>query len=334
MYEQNKHVLNSIKEWLARDEKVFLVTVVTTWGASPRPPGSLFAYNSSLGMQVGSLSGGCIEDALVEHLSLGNTQYPFIKVFGDHPDDAQRYMLPCGGTMSLLIEALDNTHLSYISKIISTLDSRKWLKREVCLDTGQADIRVMNHKEAHDIDKVSLDNARFTHVLGPIYQVLIVGVGEVARNLLNILKAIDFHVELCDARSHVVDRHDAKSWDTPLHLCLPDDLIKERFSDSYSAVLALAHDPRVDDLAVMAGLHSRCFLVGAMGSQNTTSKRLQRLRTLGFASEELARLNAPIGFPIGSKLPAEIAVSIAAQLIQERNKVSAKMIDSRRLCSG
>ncbi len=335
MNDQNSIVVSSVAAWLEAGDRVCLATVVSTWGASPRPPGSLFAYNLATKTQVGSLSGGCIEDALIEGFSIaGLPALPESKVYGDSPGDQERFELPCGGTMSLLLEPLTvERHLNHFKELNQAIKGRTLTQRQVCLKSGDSSNTVVDHSAINSRERVALCSDSFFHIIGPAYQVLVVGVGEVARNLIDALKPLGFHVELCDARESSILRYSANLWDVPLHVCLPDDLINERFSDQFSAIVALAHDPRVDDLAVMAGLRRECFFVGAMGSAKTSQNRFDRLRSLGFNETELDTLHAPVGLPISSKMPAEIAVSITAQLIQERYKISDEIKQTSLLCT-
>lgn len=316
----NLRVIVAVCEWLRAGDDVYLATVVSTWGASPRPAGSLFAYNLSRRLQEGAISGGCIEDALIERLNTDILNCPEVIVYGDHPDEAQRFSLPCGGSVSLLLERLDNNEMrAHFSQLESLLSSRNKVQRCIDIATGCVSLECItdNGSRGSSIDRIG---DRFEHVLGPSYQLLIVGIGEVSRYLLTMARAADFSVELCDSRPEVAKRYAVDKWDVVTHLCLADDLVRHRFSDKYSAVVALAHDPRVDDLAVMEALQSDCFYIGAMGSKRTSAQRVLRLKNLGFNESQLSKLQAPIGLDIGSKTPAEIAISITAKLILERNK--------------
>jgi xanthine dehydrogenase accessory factor len=149
-------------------------------------------------------------------------------------------------------------------------------------------------------------------------RMLLVGAGQLAHNLAELGQAMDYEVIVTDPRKQFLSQ-----WEGPpveLLQGMPDDVIREHASDKHSVVITLTHDPRIDDMALMEALVSDAWFVGALGSQLTTVKRLQRLRQLDISEEQIARLHAPVGLDIGSKTPIEIAVAIMAQLTQLRRK--------------
>jgi xanthine dehydrogenase accessory factor len=155
------------------------------------------------------------------------------------------------------------------------------------------------------------------HSLSPRYRLLLLGAGDVARYVAELALIMDYEVTLCDPRPAYLD-----NWQVPgVHLSadLPDDVVRDQFSNPYSGIIALAHDPRVDDMALMEALKTDAFYIGAMGSERTSANRRLRLPELGLSDDEIARLHAPIGFAIGSKTPAEIAIAIMAQVTSVRN---------------
>jgi xanthine dehydrogenase accessory factor len=156
-------------------------------------------------------------------------------------------------------------------------------------------------------------------LFGPQFRMLLLGAGEVSYYVAQIATTVDFSVTLCEPRETFLQGFQQKG--VEVIQCLPDDLVRERFSDPYCAVLALAHDPRVDDMALMEALKTDAFYIGAMGSLRTSEDRRERLAQLDCSSAEISQLHGPIGFDIGSKKPAEIAISIMAQVLAERHQL-------------
>jgi xanthine dehydrogenase accessory factor len=164
---------------------------------------------------------------------------------------------------------------------------------------------------------VHFDGETLLHTLQPDCRLLLIGAGDVARYVFEFATAADFAVTLCEPREAF-----AAGWSfahIPLDRRLPDDLISTQFRDAWSGILALAHDPRIDDMGLLAALDSRAFYIGAMGSRRTSEARRERLASLGLDKAALERLRAPIGVDIPSKTPAEIAISIVADLISARH---------------
>ncbi|MFE8073106.1 XdhC family protein [Marinobacteraceae bacterium S3BR75-40.1] len=316
-------VLEQTAQWLRCGERVWLCTILSTWGSSPRPPGALLALSES-GEWAGSVSGGCLEedlirraqsDALAEGIQLVD--------YGVEEADKARYRLPCGGHIRLLVEFLaGEDDLAHVEALLQGLGERRRLTRKITLATGERSL--LPDPVASG---VAVDDEAAYHTLGPQCRLLLVGAGEVARYVARFAMAADFEVTLCEPREAF-----RRGWGepgVPVEVRLPDDLIRERFNDRHSAILALAHDPRVDDMALLEALHSQAFYVGAMGSARTSAQRRQRLHELGIQSYQLARLHAPIGLDIGSKTPAEIAISILAQLVGERYRLLQRSLTGR-----
>lgn len=339
----NFQVIKSVCEWLEQGDRVFFVTVLNTWGASPRPVGSLFAFNVDNVKQVGSLSGGCIEEDLIQFLSRKslvlsqekdtstkhNTKSPlyYLKLYGDNDGDRERYLLPCGGTLELLIEPLfDKRQYDHFLKIQEYLTSHKPIAREVNFQTTEVSYALVIEKIKHNKPQALVfnhDAHQLFHRLDPMYQLLIVGAGDVAYYVAKYAKSLDFTVTICEPRKQYAERL-LSLVAANIHYCLPDDLIRTDFLESNTAIICLAHDPKVDDMALIEALtNSRAFYIGAMGSAKTTDNRVQRLKLLGLEDEQLARLHAPIGIDIHSKTPQEIAISIIAELISARYKVNS-----------
>ncbi len=325
MHGINLKVIDAAREGLRAGKDLWLITIVSTWGASPRPAGSLCIFDPAANRSVGSLSGGCIEEDLFSELaSRAPVPQPFLKRYGGSPEEQERLQLPCGGTLELLVESLQcggeqqSDLLAHFERLYDSLSQSKRIVRCVDLSTGLVSIS----EAIGDAGKpgVSLEHEQLLHCLGPKNQLLLIGAGEVSGYLLELAKSLDFEITLCDPRENFLQRQRSELEGERVEQCMPDDLVFSRFQHRYCAVLALAHDPRVDDLALLAALEGDCFYVGAMGSERTSAKRRERLLSLGITEGQLARLHAPIGMNIGSKTPPEIAVSIAADLIRARRQ--------------
>lgn len=321
MHSINLDVIRAVNTWLGQGEQVWYATIVQTWGASPRPVGSIFAYSPKHDELAGSLSGGCIEQDLIDELKIMPvTSTPAIKLYGVNEDEVLRLQLPCGGQIKLVLECLkpnlDCTE--HFKAIENRLSRRQRVHRRLSLPSGQMSI-------SPDTDRLSVDSLQYdhecmAHILGPEYRLLIVGAGEVARFLAPLALALEFSVVICDSRPEFIQRSQLSDLNVDVIQCLPDDLVREQFNDTFCAVVAVAHDPRVDDLALMEALETKAFFVGAMGSLKTTENRIKRLQKLGLSDEKIAKLHAPVGMAINSKTPPEIAVSIIGQLIAHRHE--------------
>jgi xanthine dehydrogenase accessory factor len=308
----DRHVLHSAAQWLSAGSPVWLATVVTTYGSSPRPVGSLLAWSADFGM-AGSLSGGCVEEDLIARLRAGQVDGSQLLLFGDNAAEQARYRLPCGGHLQILLQRLGKDDLAGIQQMLAWLSSRTPFVREVSLHASEQRLTLLQHDAPQTC---RLTSEYFIQPFQPSYQLLIVGAGEVARHLAALAQPAGFAVTICDHRDEFLQGFDAPG--AELRCAMPDTLISQRFADSHSAIVALAHDPRLDDMAMLDAFDTRAFYIGAMGSLATSAKRRERLTGLGVSSTQLQRLHAPIGLDIGSKTPYEIALSVLAHLLAER----------------
>jgi xanthine dehydrogenase accessory factor len=313
MRSADHEVLSVAADWLDAGHDVYLVTVARTWGSSPRPPGSLLAVRQD-GEFAGSVSGGCVEEDLAARLAagVGPQVFPTIETYGVSAEQTHRFGLPCGGRLDLLVERL--TSAVPVRAVLRAMDERRVVSRRVCLATGEASLHGAASDEAFQFDG---DNA--IKVFSPQWRLLLIGAGQLSRHVAEMALALEYHVIVCDPREEY-----ARAWSVTgadLDIGMPDDVVRARASDARAAVVALTHDPRLDDLALMEALASRAFYVGALGSRANNAKRRARLAGLGLTPTQLARLHGPIGLPIGSRTPAEIAIAILAELTAERHGV-------------
>jgi xanthine dehydrogenase accessory factor len=314
-------VIARTHRWLAEGRPCWLATVIDTYGSSPRPVGSLFACNAD-GQTIGSLSGGCVEEDLVEKLAAGALarERPQFFRYGITADEVEKFGLPCGGHLDIVIEPLDPArHRADFDALETRLAARLCAERRVDTKTGETTTRPVD-----DYDELEWnpDAGLLVQTFGPRYQLFIIGAGMVSRYLAQMAQALDYAVTLCDPRAHLLEEFAVPGVTT---ICdMPDDAVKAHADDPGSAVVALTHDPRIDDMGLMEALRTQAFYVGAMGSKKTSASRRQRLLALDVPEDSLARLHAPIGLPIGSKTPPEIAIAILAEITAVRKQHEAE----------
>lgn len=322
-------VLSQLTRWLEAGEKCWLCTVVKTWGSSPRPVGSLLCCNAA-GQMAGSLSGGCIEDDLLARLQAGTLapDKPWLHVYGATAEEADRFNLPCGGQLHVVIEPMTGTaQLPLLKHIVARLEARQCVERSVDIATGK--LRVEDKERFRHLEFIgefantgSAGTRLLVQTYGPRYRLFLIGASQVAMYLAEFAQKLDYQVVVCDPREEKIDEWPVAG--VQLINAMPDDAVRAH-TDSFSAVVALTHDPRIDDMGLMEALRTDAFFVGAMGSTRTSAKRRERLKLLDLSEQEIDRLHAPVGLPIGSKTPAEIAISILAQLTALRAEKQAAL---------
>lgn len=307
-------VLTAAADWLDAGHGVYLVTVARTWGSSPRPPGSLLAVHADSGRFVGSVSGGCVEDDLAARLAAHGARLtlPMLDSYGVTREQTHEFGLPCGGRLDLVIERLAAS--APLRAILRALGERRPLARRLCLATGEASL----HAPADDADFL-FDGDNLVKQFGPAWRLLLIGAGQLSRFVAEMGRALDYEIVVCEPREEYVAAWQVEG--VAIDTRMPDDAVRERARDTRTAVLALTHDPRIDDLALLAALNSPAFYVGALGSRANAARRRARLAQMGLAAPALARLHAPVGLPLGGRTPAEIAVAILAALTAHRHGV-------------
>jgi xanthine dehydrogenase accessory factor len=303
---------NSVK-WLEGGHTVTLVTVTKTWGSSPRPAGAMLALRDD-GHVCGSVSGGCIEDDLIEKArthTLTGTK-PEVMTYGVSAEEAHKFGLPCGGTIQVVLEPIADA--ASMRALLEKVEARALIARELDIATGASRLRPARVEET-----LQFDGKTLTTVHGPHYRLIIIGAGQLSRFIAQIALGLDYQITVCDPRGEYMDL-----WDLPnvtLTRDMPDDLVARMKPDAHTAVIALTHDPKLDDMALMEALKSDAFYVGAIGSRANNDKRRKRLADFELAPEQIAKLHGPIGLYIGSRTPPEIAISILAEMTAYRNGV-------------
>jgi xanthine dehydrogenase accessory factor len=238
---------------------------------------------------------------------------PEVITYGISADEAHRFGLPCGGTIQLVVEPL-GPH-SRMDELLALAQRRVLTRRTLTLATGAVELA-----QGEADEQLRMDGQALVTIHGPRLRMLIIGAGQLSQFLAQIAVGLEYQVTVCDPREEY-----RASWNLPgvdvVH-AMPDDLVLEMKLDSRSAVIALTHDPKLDDLALMEALRTDAFYVGAIGSRANNARRRERLREFDLTEDQIAKLHGPIGLYIGSKTPYEIAVSILAELTAVKNGVA------------
>ena len=316
----DQEVLKQLSFWLEDSKRCWLATIVRTFSSSPRPVGSLMAFSND-GDQVGSLSGGCVEEELCRNL-LDNKMpiSPTIFKFGINSEESARLGLPCGGQMEILVEQISSIdkYKQHISSILKSIDNHQCIRREVSLTTSEI-LEFKATAEQRLKNCITLSDTTFNHTLGPAFSLIIVGANQISRYLAEFALALNYRVMICDPRPDAINNLHVQGVEIVQQM--PDDFILHKKPDQQYAIVTVTHDPKIDDLALIEALASDAFYVGAMGSTQTSAarrKRLLNMTLVDLTEQQLDKLHAPVGLSIGSKTPPEIALSIMAELTRLR----------------
>ena len=319
MQSSDWEVLQRASDWLQQGHRAHLFTVIQTWGSAPRLPGAILVVRDD-GHLVGSVSGGCIEDDLADkarHQAL--PAQAAILEYGVNQAEAQRFGIPCGGQLRIFAEPLQSA--TQLSPMLESLSQRRLLKRSVQLQTGE-----VRHQHVLPEGQPYLENDWFHSYFGPQWRLLIIGANQLGSVLAAMAQALDFHVMICDPREEMRAEWHVEGADWLPGM--PDDVVLDIAPDPHTAIVAVTHDPKLDDMALLEALKSDAFYIGALGSAKNQVKRKQRLRSFDLSEQEVERLHGPVGLRIGSRTPAEIAVAILAELIQERASLQQTGVQS------
>jgi xanthine dehydrogenase accessory factor len=271
------------------------------------------------GVVIGSVSGGCIEDDLVARRDQFAGAKPVLERYGITSEDARKFGLPCGGELEVVIEsALDAARLG---ELFAKITSGEVFVRALNLDNG-----AWHFRPASETDKTGRNNGTFVCIHGPRWRLLVIGASEIARYLAEIAATLDFQVSVCDPREEY-----RSVWRVPGTTFLdgmPDDAVLAFKPDGHTVIVAVSHDPKLDDMALMEALRTRAFYVGAVGSSKTSEERRKRLLAFDVSPAQVARLHGPVGLSIGSRTPPEIAIAILAELVAARNGLVLSQVRS------
>lgn len=337
-------VLHDVLAWRRAGHAVTLVTVVETWGSAPRPPGALLAVRDD-GRVSGSVSGGCVEDDLIARTkadfqrnpqktpsntplagvlsactAIKNKATPAMIAYGVTKDEAARFGLPCGGTLRLIQEAVHE--VAWIEQLLARTSAHRLVARNLNVSTGLVTLAAASRDQAMTFDGLTL-----TTIFGPKWRLLLIGAGQLSQAVTQMAVLLDFEVLVCDPREPYA--FDPTQVGATRIAGMPDDVVRELVPDAHTAIVALTHDSKLDDMALMEALQSDAFYVGALGSKRNQATRKERMiEHFGMTDAQLARLHGPVGLNIHAKTPAEIAVSILAQIIAVKNSTEIVIKDA------
>ena len=304
--------------WHRAGQGAALATVIETWGSAPRPRGAQLAISADADL-VGSVSGGCVEGAVVAEAldAMGDGQHRILE-YGVSDDDAFAVGLACGGRIRILLEPVGG---SLPPEVLADLVARR-ARSEV---VGQAtDVRTgmvrlidapdMADRLTADRSDFEADGETFVTLHAPPLRLAVVGGVHIAQALVPMARLAGYAPVVIDPREAFAAP--ARFPDTPLVHDWPDAAMTTFAPDGRSAVVLLTHDPKLDDPALQVALASEAFYIGALGSTRTHAKRIDRLTASGLSAATIARIDAPVGLDIGAKSPAEIAVAVLAAMTQ------------------
>ena len=307
-------ILTPTSFWLKEKRQIALATVISTWGSSPRPVGGQMAIYKN-GEIIGSVSGGCIEGAVIsEGIKSIKDGKARVKDYGISNNVAWEVGLACGGELKVLIQPL-NLEDKIVYSIVERIEKREVVKLRIDCSTGYREIDNAIDNQTSYFDK---SKNEFIHVIDPKPRLFIVGAVHIAQALVLLANVTDYEIIVIDPRDHfaTTDRFPnckiINEW--------PDDALSKFNLDYSSHLVTLTHDPKIDDLALIHCIKKNFGYIGSLGSKKTHNKRCERLLEAGFNINELSKIHAPIGLDIKAKTPAEIATAILAEIINYRRK--------------
>ncbi|MDN3523493.1 XdhC family protein [Halomonas ramblicola] len=314
MHDLDHQVITQALAWVRDGHPIWLCTVLATYGSSPRAPGAMLVARRD-GHHVGSLSGGCVEEAFLEELIAGDfDRMVTLRRYGESREESRRLALPCGGVLEVLIEhrGPDATWLAHLEALYQALQGQRRLVRRVDIEAGAFQARDDDVAEGPCVVR------RFASVdirIGPVLRLLLAGLSPVAEACARFAKTLGQEVIVCDPRPEARQGFHVEG--VTVVPQLPSAYIAAGGCHAATAVVALTHDPRIDDLAMIEAVHTEAFYIGVMGSRRTSDARATRLlRSGGLSQAEIERIHMPIGLDIGSKTPAEIALAVVADIVR------------------
>lgn len=314
-------VLRDALNWRRAGHAVTLFTVLQTWGSAPRQAGAMLAIRAD-GVLSGSVSGGCVEEDLIARINAtgvagARSEKPALIIYGASLEETNRFGLPCGGTLRLLQEPLLDS--DWVAQLLNRTAAHELVVRSVTLATGAVHLST-----ALAGQPLTFDGTTLCMVFGPQWRMLLIGAGQLSQAVARISVMLDFSVLVCDPREEYAAPLLEELPGVRRLAGMPDEAVRVLLPDSRTAILALTHDSKLDDMALLEALQSDAFYVGALGSKRNQAARKQRLaHHFDLTAEQLARLHGPVGLTLGARTPAEIAVAIVAEIIQVKNSAAA-----------
>lgn len=319
-------ILDLAVEWHQSGHDLAIAIVIQTWGSSPRPAGSVMIIRDD-GHIEGSVSGGCVESAVMQAANDVMINATATQLNFDVADeDAWQVGLSCGGAISVWICA-STAKTSHMADLFVYIKTQFTQQQAVVIDCHIDQHMMTIARTDQPANTLSGDGTCFRLSVDPQPRLYIIGAVHISQHLAPMAMAAGFDVNVIDPRISFIN--EARFPDTTLIKDWPDDILDAAALDHMSAVVTLTHDPKLDDAALRIALHRPVFYIASLGSRRTHAKRCDRLKQDGFTDEQLARISAPAGCDIKARTPAEIAVSILAELIAIRRgavSVSAGMM--------
>ena len=318
MPRSDQNLLSVALDWLRTGRRVAIATVLETWGSAPRGVGSLLIVDAD-GAMEGSVSGGCVEGAvLVEALDAMADGAPRILTYGVADETAFEVGLACGGTIRILVEPVGSAMpVEVLETLVSNQAEQKAIAYVVDLEGNKRRTAKPNEfPERFRLDRsgVEPDGRTFVAVHNPPLRLIIIGAVHIAQHLVPMAQAVGMAVSVIDPREAFASPE--RFPNTELVHDWPDEAVSALTPNARTAIVTLTHDPKLDDPALQAALATDAFYIGCLGSTRTHEKRVARLTEAGWSARDIERLHAPIGLPLGGRAPAEIAVSVIAQIVQ------------------
>ena len=305
-------ILTPTSLWLKQKRKIALATVISTWGSSPRPVGGQMAIDEH-GEIIGSVSGGCIEGAVIsEGINSIKDGKSRIKDYGISNDMAWEVGLACGGELKILIQRL-NLEDEIVYYIVNSIKKREVVKIRIDCSNGN---RIVDNTIDNQISHFDKSKNEFIHIFDPKPRLFVIGAVHIAQALVSLANVTDYEVILIDPRDHFAKK--SRFPNCKIINEWPDEALSKFNLDKSSHLVTLTHDPKIDDLALIFCMKKNIGYIGSLGSKKTHNKRCERLIEKGFSEIELSKIHAPIGLDIKAKTPAEIATSILAEIINYR----------------
>lgn len=319
-------VLIAARNWLARDGRVAIATVVDTWGSAPVPVGGQMAVAADGNFQ-GSVSGGCIEgEIIMEAEDILASGQPKRLTFGVADETAWRAGLPCGGKVQVFVERIDAKAggADLLDRAVAAGESRRSLVVRTHLADGRKEVFertdenlpqeiAERFRTAKSQLQESPDGDVFLHALVPPARILVIGATHIGQILTQIARLSAYEVIVVDPRTAFASAE--RFPDVRLVTEWPQDALPKLGLDPYTAVVALAHVGHIDDEALKLAVQSDCLYIGALGSSRNHAKRVERLEAAGITDAQIARIKAPIGLDIGAQTPAEVAISVMGEIV-------------------
>ncbi len=313
-------------EYIADGHQVALATVIETWGSSPRPVGAQLAIRAD-GVFMGSVSGGCVEGAVVaeaqDALKTGTCR---ILEYGVSDEEVFAVGLACGGNIRVLVEPIgvgQGPSVAVLEYLVAKRADRRAIGISVNLENWERGfVEPRDLPERFNRDKSGVDGEVFSLIYNPPLRMVIVGAVHIAQSLVQLARIAGYGVTLVDPRESFASAARFPGEDIVTEW--PDDALQALDLDARTAVITLSHDPKIDTPALQTALNSTAFYIGSLGSKRTHGKRVSALTELGFNPKQIARIHGPVGADIGAATPAEIALSIMAEVTERLRRPDSR----------